>query len=57
MILLSGDGDFDMLLKKIKMDYDVRTKVYGVSALTANSLIDSANIYHRIENKLLLQGS
>jgi len=54
VILLSGDGDFDMLLKKIKKDYDVRTEVYGVPALTANSLIDSASIYHRIENDLLL---
>jgi len=54
VILLSGDGDFDMLLKKIKKDYDVITEVYGVPALTANSLIDSASIYHRIEKKLLL---
>ena len=54
VILLSGDGDFDMLLKKIKKDDDVTTEVYGVSALTANSLIDAASIYHRIEKKLLL---
>jgi uncharacterized LabA/DUF88 family protein len=54
VILLSGDGDFDLLLKKIKKDYDVTTEVYGVPALTANSLIDAASIYHRIEKKLLL---
>jgi len=54
VILLSGDGDFDLLLEKIKRDYAVCAEVYGVPALTANSLIDSASIYHRIEENLLL---
>lgn len=54
VVLLSGDGDFDLLLKKIRKDYSVSTEVYGVPALTANSLIDSADFYHRIENDLLL---
>jgi uncharacterized LabA/DUF88 family protein len=54
VVLLSGDGDFDLLLDIIKKDYAVSTEVYGVPALTANSLIDSANIYHRIEEDLLL---
>ena len=53
VILLSGDGDFDLLLKKISMDYAVVTEVYGVPALTANSLIAAASIYHRIEQDLL----
>ncbi len=54
VILLSGDGDFDLLLEKIKQDYAVSAEVYGVPALTANSLIDAASIYHRIEEDLLL---
>ena len=54
VVLLSGDGDFDMLLEKIKTDYAVTAEVYGVPALTANSLIDSASIYHPIEDDLLL---
>ncbi len=54
VILLSGDGDFDLLLEKIKKDFAVSTEVYGVPALTAKSLIDSASIYHRIEEDLLL---
>lgn len=54
VILLSGDGDFDLLLEKIKKDYAVSAEVYGVPALTANSLIDSASIFHRIEEDLLL---
>ncbi len=54
VVLLSGDGDFDMLLEKIKEDYSVRAEVYGVPALTANSLIDAASVYHPIEDDLLL---
>lgn len=54
VILLSGDGDFDLLLRKIKEDYQVTTEVYGVSNLTANSLIDAASHYHPIEKDLLL---
>jgi len=54
IILLSGDGDFDLLLKKITTDYNVNAEVYGVSALTAKSLIDAASTYHRIEDDLLL---
>ncbi len=54
VVLLSGDGDFDLLLEKIKKDYAISTEVYGVPALTANSLIEATNIYHRIEEDLLL---
>ena len=54
VVLLSGDGDFDLLLLKINQDFDVNTEVYGVPALTARSLIDSASTWHRIEDDLLL---
>ena len=54
VVLLSGDGDFDMLLQKIRKDYAVTAEVYGVAALTANSLIDAASHYHRIDEDLLL---
>jgi len=54
VILLSGDGDFDLLLKKISGDFEVSTEIYGVPALTAKSLINSAGIFHRIENDLLM---
>jgi len=54
VVLLSGDGDFDLLLEKIKKDYAVSTEVYGVPALTANSLIDAASIYHPVDEDLLL---
>ena len=54
VVLLSGDGDFDLLLEKINKDYAVSTEVYGVPALTANSLIRSTGVYYRIEEDLLL---
>jgi len=54
IVLLSGDGDFDLLMEKIKSDYDVGAEVYGVPALTADSLIRSASVYHPIEADLLL---
>lgn len=54
IILLSGDGDFDLLLEKIKKDYSIATEVYGVPSLTANSLIESALTFHPIEEDLLL---
>lgn len=53
VILLSGDGDFDLLLKKIIKDDEVKAEVYGVPALTANSLIDAASVYHPIDESLL----
>lgn len=53
VVLLSGDGDFDMLLEKVRSDYGVTAEVYGVPALTAKSLIDAASVYHRIEEDLL----
>lgn len=54
VILLSGDGDFDLLLKKIRADYAVKAEVYGVPELTANSLINAADVYHPIKKDLLL---
>ena len=54
VVLLSGDGDFDLLLDKITNNYGINTEVYGVPALTANSLIDAAGIYHPIDEAFLL---
>lgn len=54
IVLLSGDGDFDLLLQKITTDYAVDTEVYGVPALTANSLVNAASRFHPIEKDLLL---
>ena len=54
MVLTSGDGDFDLLLNKIRMDYDVLTEVYGVRQLTAQSLTNSATTFIAIADDFLL---
>ena len=54
VILLSGDGDFDRLLTHIHQRHGVKNEVYGVPALTANSLIEAADEYHPIDQQLLL---
>lgn len=54
LILLSGDGDFNLLLDKARSVYGVSTEVYGVPALTAPSLIKSAARFIAIDDKLLL---
>ena len=52
--LLSGDGDFDMLLNKVRDSYHVTTEVYGVPAFTAPSLINAASRFIAIDDKFLL---
>ena len=54
VILLSGDGDFAILLDKITKEYGVKAEVYGVLALTANALINAASSYHQIDEYLLM---
>jgi len=54
IVLLSGDGDFDLLLNKARSSYHVTTEVYGVPTLTAPSLINAANYFIAIDDKLLL---
>jgi len=54
VILLSGDGDFDLLIERVHTNHSVSTEVYGVPSLTANSLINAASVFHPIENSLLL---
>ena len=54
MVLASGDGDFDVLVEKIKSKYATPVEVYGVRKLTAASLINAASCYTAIESSLLL---
>ncbi|WP_421866978.1 NYN domain-containing protein [Motiliproteus sp.] len=54
VVLLSGDGDFDLLLDRIRRVDGVNTQVYGVSSLTANSLIEVAGEFVPITEELLL---
>lgn len=55
LVLASGDGDFDLLVNKVRNDYKTSVEVYGVTQLTAASLINAASKFIPIENKLLLK--
>ena len=55
IVLVSGDGDFDLLVNKVRKDYDVKVEVYGVEKLTAMSLINAASKFVPIEGELLLK--
>ena len=55
IILLSGDGDFDILVRKVIDKYGCVFDIYGVEELSANSLIRSATTFHPISMKYLIQ--
>ena len=54
VVLASGDGDFDLLLERVRTG-GADACVYGVPGLTAQSLIHSATRYVPIEGQLLLR--
>ena len=54
VILLSGDGDFDLLVQKVRKDFNSEVEVYGVAELTADSLVAAASKFIPIEGELLL---
>ena len=54
MFLLSGDGDFDLLIQAIKVDHGVPVEVYGVPELTADSLKRACSSFHSISEALLV---
>lgn len=54
VVLLSGDGDFDLLMTKIEEDFSVEAFVYGVPSLTAASLIAAATKFIPIEQDFLI---
>lgn len=55
VILVSGDGDFDLLVEKLKTGRNKEVEVYGVAALTADTLVNAASKFIPIENGLLLR--
>ncbi|GAA5315491.1 MAG: NYN domain-containing protein [Candidatus Pelagadaptatus aseana] len=54
VVLVSGDGDFDILVEKLRHDRGKRVEVYGAEPLTAQSLIKAATRFHPIQGPLLL---
>ena len=55
IVLATGDGDFDILIKRIRMLHNNDTEIYGVSNLTANSLKSVTSRFFPIEDELLLR--
>ncbi len=55
VILASGDGDFDLLVNKIKNNFGISVEIYGVRPLTAEALIRSASKFVPIQDELLLK--
>ncbi|QDV22488.1 LabA-like NYN domain-containing protein [Aureliella helgolandensis] len=53
-VLASGDGDFDLVVQKLRESHSVEVEVYGERTLTAASLIQAANRFIPIEGPLLL---
>jgi len=54
IVLVSGDGDFDLLVRTLIQDQGKKVEVYGVAALTADSLIQAASEFYPIDETLLL---
>jgi len=54
VILVSGDGDFDLLVEKLRVDKGKWVEVYGVEKLTSASLVKAASKFVPIDDELLL---
>ncbi len=53
LILVSGDGDFDLLVERIRQRCGIPVDVVGVERLTADSLIRAASQFIAIDTSLL----
>ena len=54
VVLASGDGDFDLLVNKLRIDKGKTVEVYGVAKLTAASLINAASEFMPVDHDLLM---
>ena len=54
VVLATGDGDFDLLVERIRERHGVSVEVYGVAELSAGSLVRAANLFIPIRDPLLL---
>ena len=55
VVLASGDGDFDLLVDKIRQHSGTAVEVYAVARYCAASLVNSATKFIPIQGDLLLQ--
>lgn len=54
VILVSGDGDFDILVSTLRERRGKEVEVFGVRNLSADTLIQGASQFHAIDDDLLL---
>ena len=54
VFLLSGDGDFDLLVKAVQTKHGIPVEVYGTPELTADSLKKVVTRFHPITESLLI---
>lgn len=55
VVLASGDGDFDVLVHRLRERHRLEVEIYGVRPLTAGALIRAATRFVPIDDALLLQ--
>ncbi len=55
IVLVSGDGDFDLLVHKVRNNFKIQVEVYGVPDLTSGALINSATKFYPIKEDLLIK--
>ncbi|MGF1742347.1 NYN domain-containing protein [Vibrio profundum] len=54
VVLVSGDGDFEVLINRIHSKYAKQVEVFGVPGLTAQNLADAADRFIPITDEFLL---
>jgi uncharacterized LabA/DUF88 family protein len=54
VVLVSGDGDFDLLAQRLRDRHALDVEVYGVAQLTADSLKRAATRFIPIDERFLL---
>ena len=55
IVLASGDGDYDLVVERIKQKYGIPVEVFGVPELTASSLVEASTRYFPIDENYLLR--
>lgn len=54
IILASGDGDFEIVIDRIKNKYGRAVEVYGVPDLTAHALIEACTRFFPVNERFLM---
>jgi len=54
VVLVSGDGDFSLLVERIQQRFNKTVTIYGVPKLTSQTLIDCADEFIAIDDDFLL---